>query len=639
MNHRGHGVRRGRLPSRLGCALLFLTWWGEAARAERIIYVRAEAGGANSGLTWDDAYTDLQDALDDAKINGGCPCEIWVAAGTYKPDRGTGDQTLAFELANNIAVYGGFAGWEQCREERDARINESILNGDLNGDDDPTAEPTSGCCFDYAVCENVACRDLVIAAMPRCAVMWHPDCAALAVGLCCDICRPTRCDNSYNVVVAIDTDRTPVLDGLTIESGEGVGSADILPVEPCGGLYCHSSWLTVSRCIFRANTSGMCAMYGPPTLTDSLFVHNGDRFFSGAPALYMQDANLGYGAKLSGCTFLENLGPGIETFEGNLPIESCRFIRNAGGGLWNYQDYGVRDITNCTFINNHYSGMNSYGNVRLTNCAFFGNSHPNFGGGLQMSYGSPTLINCVFSGNRAGGDSYPGWGGAFAGSGAAMFSNCTLVGNYASRGGGISGEHAILRNCVLWGNSDQYGTSQYSQASAVRADFSIIQGWDGSIPGTGTTSADPLPLDPLGPDGIAGTDDDNLRLSPGSPAINAGDPNTSGLPATDLDGHGRVLCGRVDIGAYEFGIGDFNCDQQVTLADFSSWSACMNGPSGAELRSEKGKERMANDEALAGSIENRQSAIDNPCAAFDFDGDGDTDLSDLAGFQRVFAGQ
>ena len=88
--------------------------------------------------------------------------------------------------------------------------------------------------------------------------------------------------------------------------------------------------------------------------------------------------------------------------------------------------------------------------------------------------------------------------------------------------------------------------------------YSCIQnGWVGE----GNLEADPLFVDPLGPDGAAGTDDDNLRLQPGSPCIDAGTNSpTGGLPAEDPDGSPRVLDGDgdgeavVDMGAYEYRI-------------------------------------------------------------------------------------
>ena len=63
------------------------------------------------------------------------------------------------------------------------------------------------------------------------------------------------------------------------------------------------------------------------------------------------------------------------------------------------------------------------------------------------------------------------------------------------------------------------------------------------------------------PDVNEGANDDygDLRLQPGSLCINAGDPAFEPEPGeTDLAGYPRVFCGRVDMGAYEFGIGDFD---------------------------------------------------------------------------------
>lgn len=58
--------------------------------------------------------------------------------------------------------------------------------------------------------------------------------------------------------------------------------------------------------------------------------------------------------------------------------------------------------------------------------------------------------------------------------------------------------------------------------------------------------------DPNGRDDIVGTEDDNLRLSAGSPCSDAGD-NSAVTVATDLDGYARILGGTVDMGAYESG--------------------------------------------------------------------------------------
>ena len=65
------------------------------------------------------------------------------------------------------------------------------------------------------------------------------------------------------------------------------------------------------------------------------------------------------------------------------------------------------------------------------------------------------------------------------------------------------------------------------------------------------------------------------------------------------------------MGAYEFGIGDFTCDQTVDLTDFANWESCMTGPDAGPYP--------------AG------------CEAFDFEFDGDVDLKDFRGFQETHA--
>ena len=52
----------------------------------KVIYVDADATGANNGSSWADAYKYLQDALADAN-SAGKPVEICAAQGVYAPDR------------------------------------------------------------------------------------------------------------------------------------------------------------------------------------------------------------------------------------------------------------------------------------------------------------------------------------------------------------------------------------------------------------------------------------------------------------------------------------------------------------------------------------------------------------------------
>src|SRR4030042_895784 len=73
----------------------------------KVIYVDADATGANNGSSWADAYNYLQDALSDANSSPK-PLEIRIAEGTYRPDEntlnpnGTGNQDTTFQLSNSV---------------------------------------------------------------------------------------------------------------------------------------------------------------------------------------------------------------------------------------------------------------------------------------------------------------------------------------------------------------------------------------------------------------------------------------------------------------------------------------------------------------------------------------------------------
>ena len=64
---------------------------------------------------------------------------------------------------------------------------------------------------------------------------------------------------------------------------------------------------------------------------------------------------------------------------------------------------------------------------------------------------------------------------------------------------------------------------------AITINHSDIEGWTGSFGGAGNRGDNPLFVDGDGQDDTPGTEDDNLRLGPGSPVIDAAD-NTSVPP-------------------------------------------------------------------------------------------------------------
>lgn len=90
------------------------------------IYVDASAIGSNSGATWTDAFTDLQDAIA-LSIFGD---EIWVAQGIYKTTSGTSRSTY-FTIKNGTKLYGGFSGIETDLSQRNVGVNVTILSAEI----------------------------------------------------------------------------------------------------------------------------------------------------------------------------------------------------------------------------------------------------------------------------------------------------------------------------------------------------------------------------------------------------------------------------------------------------------------------------------------------------------------------------
>jgi predicted outer membrane repeat protein len=95
----------------------------------------------NGGPTWDDAFDNLQDALEVAENNQGAD-DIWVAEGTYYPTERMDPEdprSVTFHLddPSPVKIYGGFptGGGDNSLDARDIYANPTILSGDIDQDD------------------------------------------------------------------------------------------------------------------------------------------------------------------------------------------------------------------------------------------------------------------------------------------------------------------------------------------------------------------------------------------------------------------------------------------------------------------------------------------------------------------------
>ncbi|WP_053002335.1 BspA family leucine-rich repeat surface protein [Kordia jejudonensis] len=208
------------------------------------IYVNTNATGANTGESWTDAFTSLQDAID---LSNNCTIpEIWVAQGTYYPSAHPRDVTsgtltdrdFTFHLVDGTKMYGGFTGTETTLSERDFINNPTILSGDIGVQGDMS-------------------------------------------------------DNTYHVVSSLNDANTTILDGFSVENGVGgttfsgiTAEGQTIEVFAGGGIINKNTATTYENLIIQNNQSitggGMYNDTSNITANNIVLIHNSTASDGGA---------------------------------------------------------------------------------------------------------------------------------------------------------------------------------------------------------------------------------------------------------------------------------------------------------------------------------------------------------------------
>jgi len=419
----------------------------------RIIYVDDGAPTQGDGSSWDAAYTHLQDALAAAET-AEKPVEIWVAQGLYRPDRsaanpeGTGDRAATFGMLSGVALVGGFAGPAGADpNERNVHLYQTILSGDLAGDD-------------------------VLSEDPQDAVFANTDGYWQHREQWCLVHESTRRENSLHVVTASGVDQTAVLDGFTITAGNafkppywfGRSSPLIFGAEDeGGGLINEGGSPRLVGCRFIENSAfgsgGALSNSGAgrPILADCSFLRNEGFWGTGAV-----DNKEGVHLEMARCAFEGNTSRhgsrGTMTSRRcTLNLVHCSFARNSSGLVTVFNDQCDATFAHCEFTNNTGGGVEcGDSSLILTDCLFLGNSRV---GALWLHGDTATIDNCRFIGNQA-------WrGGAVNASGDTSKLTVTrslFSGNVATdMGGAIYNQVAVLvvGNCTFSGNRSRMGAA------------------------------------------------------------------------------------------------------------------------------------------------------------------------------------
>jgi predicted outer membrane repeat protein len=330
------------------------------------------------------------------------------------------------------------------------------------------------------------------------------------------------------------------INGLTISGGH-------ITDDNGGGILNDNSTLTIAHCTVYENAivSGSFAnsgggIYNSGTMTlNQVIVNNNNASFSGG----------GTGAPSGGG--ISNTGTMIiiaGTVQSNMGFWSA-------GGIYNT---GMMTITGSTI------GDNQTGNP-----GHFGGS----GGGI-VNGGTMTIQDSTISRNRAvGGDHEGGDGGGISGNNNTI-TNSTITGNSALHGGGVAGGGNIAHTTFSNNSASQAGGALYLTSTLELGNTILKAGASGvsifnnggsfithgynisSDDGSGFLNGpgDQINTDPmLGPLQDNGGPTFTHALLPGSPAIDAGDPNFIPPPYYDQRGPDfwRVRNGRIDVGSFE----------------------------------------------------------------------------------------
>lgn len=446
--------------------LLFVT----GAFGQNRIFVKANAAGSNNGVSWADAYVNLQNAINHATSGD----SIFVATGIYTPS------SNSFNLKNGVKIYGGFTGTESFLKQRN-------LSGTLAaGDTTILTNHASG----YSIISNYP----VLAITP--ATVLDGFTVSNGNRILSDFGSGGGAINNYGASPTIsncifknnksnygawmnEQNSNPIVKHCTFINNTGLYG---------GAMNNSTSSPIIDSCTFEGNIASFsggamhnaaasapvvthCAFVNNASITYTATTENGPVVFPGSGGAV---ANNECAAVFSNCTFIgnkvKNMGDGgamVNSSNSLAVIDSCTFINNTtdlgnAGAILNVNDHAGEStavvISNCTFSGNVANGVSSGGYLNggfggaicnklqtsqsetltdtIKNCKFLNNTATFGGAGVSDYYGGEktTMISSLFYGNTTY-DAVTGYGAGAAYQhvdGDASIINCVFANNNAA---------------------------------------------------------------------------------------------------------------------------------------------------------------------------------------------------------------
>ncbi|MEL6499478.1 MAG: GC-type dockerin domain-anchored protein [Planctomycetota bacterium] len=585
-----------------------------AGSAQVVWFVDADATPGGDGLSWASAFDDLQPAMELAMPGD----EIWVAEGVYVPTE-IGplevDRLPYFVMPDGVAVLGGFQGTESTADDRDPTQFETVISGDLLGND-----------LDTPVTGDVSSSSEMI-----------------------DLFNSKE-DNANLLLFADRTGPGTRLDGFTITGLLKSDPESFVGPQSRGAIFVVGGEIEIADCRITGNLGGANAILfalacqprpnvasrfeDHPCITGAVpeqpgrITIDGTQIINNYSAFFMQPVGVaGTGIAISNCDLT------LRDSEIGVTVDRRLLAPNAN-------QFGAGTVVGID------TGSITIERSRLFNSGSFGalNANLNFRGPGPDDI-DVTIRDSVIEDTAARAPIIGTLGGSFT-------MERSIVRNTSSQGGippatlriaGLPGTTAEIRDSIFVGNQIEGTTVSVFPEGAVVRNTTIVQNPDSrfgefqglaealslrddaiatnlildadtDIPenvtdsiviGLANRDRNLIDLDPLfvrpPSDGGDGWGDDpyttdvdeslnddfgDLRLRPGSPAIDAGVNDFFTPGDVDLDGNPRLADdpgipgANVDIGAYEFQgitcLADVNQDGQLSPNDFNAWVAAYN---------------------------------------------------------------
>ena len=310
------------------------------------------------------------------------------------------------------------------------------------------------------------------------------------------------------------------ISGFTIRNGHGGTTG--------GGVDNQNNVpLTITNCIISGNSAGL-----------------GGGIFNSGPLTVTSTTISGNSATSGGATYNDG--------SGNLTVNESTFTGNtgngSGGAIFNIGTYLISNTTVSRNSSSLGGGALNIGMLTVLNSTISNNMSDEGAAVYSSSFGTVTISNSTISGNTAS-----EYAAGIFNLATLQIANTTFSNNSAPF---VAGDVINLQNL-------QIGNTILNKGNAVRTIYSNSQGVvmslgynlssdDGGEILTGP--GDQVLTNPmLGPLQNNGGATFTHSLLPGSPAINAGDPNFTPPPLFDQRGAGfdRVVNGRIDVGSFE----------------------------------------------------------------------------------------